>query len=554
MDDFKTIYAPSGEIASLVTNRSATRNSDVVPEYMPGPIGRNSEKMMRVSNMLSPFSQQFSISPFGFPGYADFPGQQMVSNIDTLSLNFRWYFVSNFRQHVSEAYVEYGLVRRAVDVPVDDAYRGGVTIKTDQLEEDEIKRLLIKMDRERDLNVASRTQKWGRLFGGGGTLLLVEDQDPREPLDIAAIKKGTKIEFRATDLWELFWDMQNSDGYDPSLQVPAMELFNYYGEDIHKSRVWRVNAFEIPSFVRPRFRGWGASMLEAIIRPLNQYLKHTDVTFEVLDEFKLDVYKIDGFMQALSTPEGEQMMMQRVRHANARKNFQHATVLDAKDDFQQRQLSFSGLGEVMQGIRIQLAAEMGMPLTKLFGLSATGFNAGEEDLENYNMMVEGTVRDDAKYLVLKMVELRCQQLFGFVPDDLTVEFKPLRVLGAVEEQNIKTQKATILDNARARNDISLKEYREAVNAGNLLDIKLDTSDELIAELESMQTAALDEGTMDTPQGGNNDDGGTSGGDKPAAASKGGMSKGNEKPGKNGEKPEASKAQDGKPKAAKERHE
>lgn len=554
MEDFKTIYAPSGEIASLVTNKQATRNSDVVPEFIPGPIGRNADNLMRVSNTLSPFSQQFSISPFGFPGYADFPGQQMVSNIDTISLNFRWYFVSNFRQHVSEAYVEYGLVRRAVDVPVDDAYRGGVTIKTDQLEEDEIKKLLIKMDRERDLNVASRTQKWGRLFGGAGTLLLVEDQDPREPLDIAAIKPGTKIEFRAVDLWELFWDMQNSDGYDPSLQVPEMDLFNYYGEDIHKSRVWRVNAFEIPSFVRPRFRGWGASMLEAIIRPLNQYLKHTDVTFEVLDEFKLDVYKIDGFMQALSTPEGEEMMMRRVRHANARKNFQQATVLDAKDDFQQRQLTFSGLGEVMQGIRIQLAAEMGMPLTKLFGLSATGFNAGEEDLENYNMMVEGTVRDDAKYLVLKMVELRCQQLFGFVPDDLTVEFKPLRVLGAVDEQTIKTQKATILDNARARNDISIKEYREAVNAGNLLDIKLDTSDELIAELESMQTASLDEGTMDTPQGGENEEGGTSGGDKPSAGSKGGAPKGQEKQGKSGEKPEASKAQDGKPKAAKERHE
>ena len=522
---------PNGEIASLVGANETIRNERIKnvreAEHLPpkmGPMMRYGEDFSRITNALSPFSQQFSISPFGFPGYANFPGQAIVSDIDTLSHNFRWYFISNFRQHISEAYVEYGIVRRAVDVPVDDAYRGGVTIKSEELDQNDIRKLILKMRREKDLQVANRAQKWARLFGGGGVLLLAEDQDPIDPLDIGRIKKDTKIEFRAVDLWELFWDLQNTDGYDPSLQVNVMDYFNYYGENIHKSRVWRVNGFEIPSFVRPRFRGWGASMLEAIVRPLNQYLKHTDVVFEVMDEFKLDVYMIDGFMQALSTPQGEELMMRRIQHANGRKNFQNATVLDRKDEFQQRQLSFTGLSEILKDNRIHLASELGFPVTKLFGLSATGYNAGEEDLENYNMMVEGTVRDDSEYLVLKMVEIRCQQLFGFVPDDLEVEFKPLRVLGALDESTMKSNKATILDNARNRGDISKIEYREAANAGNLIDIKLDTSDEVMQALDEEAVSELNSSTALSEEQSAN------GGDKPKASDEGGASKGNVKEG------------------------
>ena len=44
-----------------------------------------------------------------------------------------------------------------------------------------------------------------------------------------------------------------------------------------------------PSFLRPRLRGWGFSVVEKLVRSINQYIKATDLGFEVLDEFKLDV-------------------------------------------------------------------------------------------------------------------------------------------------------------------------------------------------------------------------------------------------------------------------
>ena len=532
----KAIYLESGEIASLLTEEGRfIRNRSMAPspvdgEYIPrqGPIGE-------VLNNISSLATSLGITPFGFPGAAAFLGQAMLSNIDTLSHNLRWYFISNFRQHISECYVEYGIVRKAVDVPVDDAYRGKVMIKSSQMDEKELKMLQRVMKESRDLHTCSRTQKWARLFGGAGTLMIVDDQDPIAPFQLSSIKQGQKVEFRAVDLWELFWELQNTEGYSENLALNVVKTFNYYGENVHKSRVFRVNGLEIPSFVRPRFRGWGASILEHIVRPLNQSLKHNDLVFEVIDEFKLDVYMIDGFMQAMADPAGEALMKKRIDYANGRKNFQNATVLDAKDKFEQRQLTFAGLSEILKDNRIALAAELCMPLTKLYGLSATGFNAGEEDLENYNMMVEGTIRPDQEYLVENLAKVRCQQLFGDMPDDLEFEYPSLRVLSSVDESTVKRNKATTLAEIYDRGALTKEEYRDAVNASQLIDLKLDNSPNVIRELEETEMVEED---VDEEAGAEG---------KPKASDDGGLPKqGQEKVGSK-EKPAA----DRKPGAGKE---
>jgi hypothetical protein len=61
---------------------------------------------------------------------------------------------------------------------------------------------------------------------------------------------------------------------------------------------------------------------------------------------------------------------------------------------------------------------MRMPLTKLFGISAAGFNSGEDDIEVYNAMIESEIRGKLKYDLLRMVEIKCQKLFSMVPDDI----------------------------------------------------------------------------------------------------------------------------------------
>jgi uncharacterized protein len=397
-----------------------------------------------------------------------------LSQLDTLSKNLRGYFASNFRQLLSQMYVEHGLIKTLIDVPVDDAFRGGIEIKSEQLDEGELKELRSSMDRDNDIGTLKQALKWNRLFGGAGVLMMT-DQDPETPFDMKALDRDAPFEFRACDMWELFWDKQTTEGYDPEIQTQNFEFYNYYAKKIHKSRVMRLKGLIAPSFLRPRLRGWGFSVVEQLVRPLNQYLKQKDLTFEVLDEFKLDIFKIKNLTDTLQSPMGEQQVQQRIRLANKHKNYQNAIVMDGEDDYDHKQLSFAGLAEVQQGNNIDMACNLRMPLTKIFGMSAAGFNAGEEDIENYNAMVEGTVREPAKYDAIRMVEIKCQKLFGFVPDDLEISFKPLRVLGAEQEETVKTQKFQRLLAAKQANELTTFEFREACNKGNLFDIKLDTT-------------------------------------------------------------------------------
>jgi hypothetical protein len=458
-----------------MSKRDRRRNARV-----QNTVVQNEVQVINAPSKIENSAPGYELGAFGFEGFGfgqSAPFGPQISNVDSAYGNLRWYFVSNFRQVLSQLYVEIGLVQTIVDVPVDDAFRGGIEIKSKQLDEQQIEKLKISVDRDDDLNTAAQAGKWNRLYGGAAILILVGDQDPEEPLDVDAIGQDTDLEFRAVDLWELYGDKQDTDEYDPAVLNQNFEFYDYYGHRLHKSRVLRLKALPAPSFLRPRLRGWGMSVVEALIRSMNQYLKATDLAFEVLDEFKVDVYKVKNLVTTLMSANGHQKVYERIRKTNWHQN---AIVLDSEDDWDNKQLTFAGLAETMQGIRMQVAADMRMPITKLFGTStSSGFKTDQNDMENYNSMVEAQVRNKLKYDILRMLELKCQKLFGFVPDDLAIYFKPLRVLSAEEEENVKTQKFNRLIQAKERAELTTQEFRDAANKGDLFDIKLDTKAEML---------------------------------------------------------------------------
>lgn len=453
------------------TSKPKVQNAlDVRPQeiqnVLPKEIQNESNRMVR--NGLTEAIVGFN--PSGLPWSV------MLSQVDTLFKNNRWYLVSNMRQLLSEIYVEIGLVQTVIDVPVDDGLRGGVLIKSKILDEEEIKELSISLDRDDDVNTVGQALKWNRLYGGAGVLIMT-DQDPQIPLQIDRIRKGSPLEFRAVDMWELFWDKQNTEGYNPELQDQNFEYYSYYSKKLHKSRVMRMKGLTAPSFVRPRLRGWGFSVVEALVRSINQYLKATDLGFEVLDEFKLDIFKVKNLVSTLNSPGGEETVRRRIALANYQKNYQNALTMDAEDDYIQKQLSWTGLSDAMDGIRMQVAADMRMPITKLFGTSASkGYATDQNDMENYNSMVESQVRAKAKYDILRIVEIKCQHLFGYIPDDLEIEFKPLRTLTAEQEEIVKTGKFTRVLQARQAGEITTYEFRDACNKDGLLPVLLDNAD------------------------------------------------------------------------------
>jgi len=426
----------------------------------------------------------------GLTGFAFGQGRQ-ISQATTIFENLRFYMTSNMRQLLSQAYAEIGLIQTIVDIPVDDAMRGGIDISSNEIDEDDLKELQQQMRRNNDMQVFAQALKWNRLFGGSG-IIIATDEDTsventmltpgknkeknlfQKELKISDIKQGDKLEFIAADLWELYYQYYGEEDDDSITQhnfVP--DEYNYYNHKINKSRVIRFEGLQAPSFIRQRLRGWGLSVVESLVQGVNQYLKANDLAFEVLDEFKIDVYKLHNLASTLASAGGDAAIQKRVEIANQQKNFQNAIVLDAEDDFQNKQLSFSGLAEAMDGIRQQIASDMRIPQTKLFGQSSAGFNSGEDDIENYNGMIESSIRTKFENELFKLVQFRCQATFGMVPNDLTINFESLRLMSSEQEENVKTQQFNRALQAYERGLINETEFREISNKDELLGMRLE---------------------------------------------------------------------------------
>jgi phage-related protein (TIGR01555 family) len=266
-----------------------------------------------------------------------------------------------------------------------------------------------------------------------------------------------------------------------------VEYFDYYGIKVHRSRVFLIKGKEAPSFVRPRLRGWGMSEVERLIRSINSYLKNQDVVFELLDEAKIDVFKMKGFNAALLQEGGTAKVARRVQGANQIKNFQHALTMDKEDEYEQKQISFSGLGDILTQIRQGVAADVKMPMTKLFGISAAGFSSGEDDIENYNSMIDSEVRAKSKFIIVSVLQICCQIKFGFIPDDLKIVWKPLRILNAKEEEEVKTSKFNRIMSAYQAGLASAQEAKESINKDALVPVELDETTEALPPLAGEYT-------------------------------------------------------------------
>jgi phage-related protein (TIGR01555 family) len=362
---------------------------------------------------------------------------------------------------LSYSYMTQGLIQTVVTQPVDDAFAGGPKIKSSELDEEDLETLHRVMKRSQPLvlgrklmrtvagwvnyNACANLQRsdwsavkhaiyWGRLYGGAG-LVINTDQDFRSELEVDKIRPDSPLVFIPADRWELV--LSNINIYDPRSPVP----FNYYGFPLHTSRVMKFVWNDAPAYIRLRLQGWGMSEVERCIRSINSFLKFENLIFELLDEAKIDVYKIQNFNSQLASPAGTDNVRRRVLLSNQMKSYQNALVMDKNDDYSQKTLGsiFAGLSDAWEQLRLNLCSDLKIPRNKLFGESAGGFSSGEDSLENYNSIVRN-VREAAEPLVLEVAALRCQQQFGFVPEDIEVEWPSLRVMKQTDEEMVNTSK------------------------------------------------------------------------------------------------------------------
>lgn len=379
-------------------------------------------------------------------------------------------------------YKTHGVIQTAIDMPVLDSMRGGVEIKSDELSTDEIEELEDEMEEDGTIEALIEATTWKRLFGGAA-LIVNTDQDPETPLDFT--KPIKKLEFYAANRWELMsiWkpnDLQTQ--LTPWLWAAAKDTdyIYFYGQRMHKSRVLVMSGKAAPYILRWQLQGWGMSEVERMVEDFNIYIKSKNVLYDLLNEAKTDIYKFKGFNNQLITQGGTEKALQRMALINTSKNSNNAIGIDLEDEYDQKQIAFSGLAEVMKMNQIGIASALRMPMTKLFGISSAGFNSGEDDIENYNAMVESEVRQPMRPILRKIIKLKMMAKFGFEPS-FKFGFNPLRVMSSVDEETVKTSKQNRYLADYDRGLIDSKEYGDIMQKEELIPIATKAAQGLLDE-------------------------------------------------------------------------
>lgn len=399
-----------------------------------------------------------------------YPQPLSAGNTLYQSLNYNPIITLN-RVAVTQAYMTHGILQTAIDVPVLDAFRGGLDIKSSELDDEDIRTLNNYLRESKTLHEIKDVFRWSRLYGGAGLIINVP-QDPLGPLNWNYVDyPDIPLSFVAADRWELILNV---------IQINEVEFpYNYYGQPLAKDRVLRVIGKEAPSFLRPRLQGWGMSEFERMIRDINQFVKGQNAMFQLMDEYKIDVFKLMGFNSTVLSDLARGKVNKRIFWMNYLKNYHRALVLDTEDDYVQKQLSLSGWGEVFKQIMIGMSAACRMPMSKLFGFTATtGLSANTDDLENYNAMVESEIREPALDILYPVVKGCCRHLFGFEPTDLDIGFQPLRVLGPVEEEQIRTSKQNRHFMNLTADLLTPKEYMEALKRDDVFTMETEVGEGL----------------------------------------------------------------------------
>lgn len=353
-------------------------------------------------------------------------------------ITWRWVALTN-------AYNKNSFLQTAVNQKVEDAFRNdGLIIDTKTLDTEELEQLRRVMEEEGDIDAIMDCIRWGRLYGGG-CLIANTEQDPTLPLDEKQLK-GKKLKFIATNRWQcspigISPEVAPKFAFTDTLQEGAVspDYTNYY-QELDKSRVAIYTGVDAPYLTRNILQGWNTSIFEGILEPIQNLLGGFNVTLELLSEAKIDVFKIADLASVLMSPDGERQIQKRLSIATANKNYKASLAMDSNDDYQQKQISFSGIPQLLEQLMYIFCGYLRYPVSKLFGKGSSGFSSGDDDLENYNGTVDSEIRVPARKLITWVVQLRCQQLFGRKLPDFRPKWRPLRVMSEKDQAEINSRK------------------------------------------------------------------------------------------------------------------
>ena len=188
---------------------------------------------------------------------------------------------------------------------------------------------------------------------------------------------------------------------------------------------------------------WGESEIEALYADV---VKHDNVSANMAAltfRANVDTMEMENLDQILSI--GNEQAKRRFwttmqTQSVMRSNF-GLQLVNKGDQITNHQYTFTGLQEVYESMCLNLAGSSRIPMTKLFGRSATGLNAtGEGDQRNYNDYLDSQRESKLRPVLERLLPVMAMSTWGAVPEGIEVTFPPLWTPTAKEVAEIAKAK------------------------------------------------------------------------------------------------------------------
>jgi uncharacterized protein len=338
------------------------------------------------------------------------------------------------RDQIEAAYRTSGLARKIHDIPALDATRAWRTFKAD----DAIVGALEK--EEKRLGLREKTRKaetWSRLYGGVAMMMGIRGDDPAEPLEVERVGKGDLEYLHVITRHEITITQLNMDPGSPQYGEPLEYIINGGASQvrIHPSRMIRFVSKDLPDTAAMSEGGWG----DPLLRSLQDAVKNADSTAghfaALVGKAKVDTLTIPGLNDMITTTEGEQRLMSRVRLAQLFES-QFSTKLlhgptqkdGAADQWDTQQITWSGMPEMQTMFWQAVAAFADIPMTRMMGMSPAGLNStGDGDLANYYNMISAQQELFLRPRLETLDEVLIRSAIGNRPEEIYWTFNPLYI-------------------------------------------------------------------------------------------------------------------------------
>jgi hypothetical protein len=343
------------------------------------------------------------------------------------------------RNQVEAAYRGDWLARKAISVPPADATRKW---RAWQAEDAQVQKIEAE---EKRLDVQAKVLSAlikARLYGGAIIFLGVREDDPFTPLDPLSVKAG---ELRYINV--LSRNLATAGELETDVRLPGYGLPRWYEiaggplVRIHPSRVIRFIGAPYPDD-DTMADGWGDSVLLGINDALRSASEVVQGTTALVPESKLDIIRVPNLMSQIGTAEYRNRLTQRFQLANITKSTLNALLLDKEEEWERKEITFTGLPDLERLALMVAAGAVDMPATRLLGQSPVGMNAtGDSDTRNYYDRVSADQENTIRPALSILDECLIGSALGSRPPEIHYSWNPLWQMDDVQKADVGLKKA-----------------------------------------------------------------------------------------------------------------